>query len=56
MATYNAFPISIHEKIGFYVYRLINPSNGETLYVGKGYANRVFYHIKATASIIKKMG
>ena len=54
MINYNTFPTSIHEKIGFYVYRLINPSNGETFYVGKGYVNRVFDHIKAADSFIRK--
>jgi hypothetical protein len=29
-----------------YVYRLIDPRNGETFYVGKGKANRVFAHVK----------
>lgn len=30
----------------FYVYRLIDPRNGETFYVGKGTGNRVFAHAK----------
>jgi uncharacterized protein (DUF433 family) len=29
-----------------YVYRLIDPRNGETFYVGKGLGNRVFAHVK----------
>jgi hypothetical protein len=29
-----------------YVYRLIDPRNGETFYVGKGKGNRVFSHIR----------
>jgi hypothetical protein len=28
------------------VYRLIDPRNGETFYVGKGKADRVFHHVK----------
>ena len=33
-------------KGGCYVYRLIDPRNGETFYVGKGKGNRVFAHIR----------
>lgn len=39
------FDSSVFEKINFYVYRLIDPRNGETFYVGKGKDNRVFDHI-----------
>jgi hypothetical protein len=38
------FPHEVTEKLGFYVYRLIDPRNGETFYVGKGKGNRVFAH------------
>jgi len=38
------FPVGVAEKLGFYVYRLIDPRNGETFYVGKGQADRVFQH------------
>lgn len=41
------FPEEIHKVIGNYVYRLIDPRNGETFYVGKGMGNRVFQHAKA---------
>ena len=34
------------ERLGYYVYRLIDPRNGRTFYVGKGKGNRVFEHIK----------
>lgn len=42
-----AFPAGVAEKLGVYVYRLIDPRNGETFYVGKGSGDRVFAHIKA---------
>lgn len=41
------FPEEVAEKIGNYVYRLIDPRNGETFYVGKGKGNRVFDHARA---------
>lgn len=34
-----------------YVYRLIDPRNGETFYVGKGKGNRVFAHVHAAAGL-----
>jgi hypothetical protein len=42
---HNAFPPGVAEKLKTYVYRLIDPRNGETFYVGKGRGNRVFSHI-----------
>ena len=39
-----SFSPEIIEKLGYYVYRLIDPRNGETFYVGKGIGNRVFAH------------
>lgn len=38
------FRAGVHEKLKHYVYRLADPSNGETFYVGKGVGNRVFDH------------
>lgn len=32
------------KRVGLYVYRLIDPRNGETFYVGRGRDNRVFNH------------
>lgn len=40
------FPSEVFNKLGYYVYRLIDPRNGNTFYVGKGKENRVFDHIK----------
>ncbi len=42
-----SFPPEVIEKLNFYVYRLIDPRNGETFYVGKGKGNRVFAHARA---------
>jgi hypothetical protein len=38
------FSAKIIEQLKFYVYRLVDPRNGETFYVGKGVGNRVFQH------------
>lgn len=41
----DSFPQEVVDRLMFYVYRLIDPRNGETFYVGKGTGNRVFAHI-----------
>ncbi len=43
----NSFPEEVSRQLKTYVYRLIDPRNGETFYVGKGRGNRVFAHIRA---------
>jgi hypothetical protein len=42
----NSFPPGVAAKLKTYVYRLIDPRNGETVYVGKGQGNRVFAHVR----------
>ncbi len=39
-----SFPNEIQKRLQHYVYRLIDPRNGETFYVGKGAGNRLFQH------------
>jgi len=43
----HSFPPGVAEKLQTYVYRLIDPRNGETFYVGKGKGNRLYAHIRA---------
>ena len=45
------FPPEVARKLKTYVYRLIDPRNGETFYVGKGKGNRVFSHIRAEQNL-----
>ena len=46
-----SFPPDVADKLKTYVYRLIDPRNGETFYVGKGRENRVFAHIRAEPNL-----
>jgi len=39
------FPASVAERIGHYVYVLIDPNTSEVFYVGKGAGNRIFAHV-----------
>lgn len=43
----NGFPREVQKQLGSYVYRLIDPRNGETFYVGRGVGDRVFQHVMA---------
>lgn len=40
------FPVEVIDKLKHYVYRLIDPRNGETFYVGRGVGNRLYSHIR----------
>ena len=42
----DSFPEEAIVQLNRYVYRLIDPRNGETFYVGKGKGNRIFDHAK----------
>lgn len=54
----NGFSDNVIKELKTYVYRLIDPRNGNTFYVGKGKGNRVFDHIKAEVSkdVLSKSG
>ncbi len=41
---------NIARHLGHYVYRLVDPRNGETFYVGKGTGNRVMQHERNVVS------
>lgn len=46
MENLKEFSPEVCKKLGYYVYRLVDPRNGQTFYVGKGKDNRVFQHAK----------
>jgi hypothetical protein len=50
MEVITEFSAAVCEKLGNYVYRLIDPRNGETFYVGRGMGNRVFAHVNLALS------
>ncbi|VAE21645.1 Uncharacterised protein [Enterobacter hormaechei] len=46
------FPPGVIENLGWYVYRLIDPRDGSTFYVGKGKGNRVFAHMRGEVAAV----
>jgi hypothetical protein len=46
-----SFSPEVARKLKSYVYRLIDPRNGETFYIGKGQDNRVFSHIRGEQNL-----
>ena len=47
----DSFPPAVATRLKTYVYRLIDPRNGETFYVGKGKGNRVFSNIRGEQNL-----
>lgn len=47
------FPPGVAERLQYYVYRLIDPRNGETFYVGKGKGDRVFQHANGSTKLLE---
>ncbi|MFD2676291.1 LEM-3-like GIY-YIG domain-containing protein [Camelimonas lactis] len=45
------FSEEVCARLGNYVYRLIDPRNGETFYIGKGRNNRVFDHAAGVTAV-----
>ena len=41
----NKFSEEVCQELKYYVYRLVDPINGQTFYIGKGKNNRVFAHV-----------
>ena len=40
------FPKELAAKVDYYVYRLIDPRNGQTFYVGKGKNDSRYQHLR----------
>ena len=46
----DSFSPEVVEALRCYVYRLIDPRNGETFYVGRGQGDRVFDHVRGAVN------
>ena len=44
------FPMSVIEKLEYYVYLLIEPETDQIFYIGKGVGNRIFAHVSAAVT------
>jgi len=51
MEKMTGFSIGVSDQVKHYVYRLIDPRNGQTFYVGKGQGNRVFAHANGISEL-----
>lgn len=45
MSHIHSFTPEVQEQLQYYVYRLIDPRDGQTFYIGKGRGNRIFAHV-----------
>lgn len=48
----SSFPPEVAKQLKNYVYKLIDPGNGETFYVGRGKGDRVFFHCRAEEQLV----
>jgi uncharacterized protein len=51
--TLQSFPPGVVDKLENYVYRLYDPRNGETFYVGVGKGDRIFAHIRGSKDFVQ---
>ena len=50
------FSDTVCNELGNYVYRLVDPRNGETFYVGRGKRNRIFDHVNQALKSSRSKG